>query len=141
MLPRSLAFLTLLLASAPAFAQAAPIGWSITQFSFHRRTVVRVPRVAPSAPTQWRERKGPQCVAANQLAGAIVHPDGADLVLLGGDRVRVKLDGDCPALGYYSGFYLKPAADGMVCTGRDAIRSRAGDACRIRGFKRLVPKR
>jgi len=143
MLARLAAYPVLLLslASLPADAQTQHVELSITHLTIHRRVMVRVPKVAPTTPIEWKEKKGPQCIAANQMAGAIIHADGADLVLIGGERVRVRLDGDCPALGFYSGFYLKPAADGMVCTGRDTIRSRAGDSCRIKGFKRLVPKR
>ena len=64
-----------------------------------------------------------------------------DLMLEGGDRLRAKLDNDCPPLDFYSGFYLKPTPDGMVCADRDAIRSRSGAACAIESFKQLVPKR
>ena len=90
---------------------------------------------------RWIEKKGPQCIAVDQLAGAAVGGDTVDLMLRGGNRVRARLDGDCPALDFYAGFYLKPSADGLVCAGRDSIRSRSGDSCTISGFKKLVQKR
>ena len=78
---------------------------------------------------------------ADQLGGAIVATDYVDLVLRGGDRVRAEVDGDCSGLGYYGGFYVKPSADGQVCAGRDSIRTRSGDQCTIRKFKKLVAKK
>jgi len=59
----------------------------------------------------------------------------------GGDRVRATFDRDCPGLDFYSGFYLKPSADGQICADRDMIRTRSGDSCEISGFRRLVAKR
>ncbi len=97
-------------------------------------------RAAPP-PIRWVEKGGPKCIAANQLAGAIVSgSDSVDLVLKGGARLRAQLDDDCAALGYYGGFYLKTAADGQVCARRDTIRTRTGESCSIGKFKRLVAK-
>ena len=92
-------------------------------------------------PQRWVEKRGPKCIAAGDLGGAIVGSRTVDLVLRGGERVRATLDGDCPALDFYSGFYLKPSADGQICAGRDTIRSRSGDSCEISGFRRLVMKK
>ena len=98
--------------------------------------------VSPVDPVRWTEKKGPQCVAMSALDGAVVTgSQSIDLMLEGGDRLRAKLDNDCPPLDFYSGFYLKPTPDGMVCADRDAIRSRSGAACAIESFKQLVPKR
>lgn len=125
---------------SPAFGE--PEG----QVSITGRIVVRVESASPAAlpavaPVRWIEKSGPKCVAANQLAGAIVNgTDSVDLVLKGGSRVRALLDDDCAALGYYGGFYLKAAADGQVCADRDTIRTRSGDSCSIGKFKRLVAK-
>ncbi|WP_375396437.1 hypothetical protein [uncultured Sphingomonas sp.] len=115
------------------------------------RIIVRVPRLprapepavsTPPPPTEWRERKGPKCITAARLRGAIVTGDDqVDLVLAGNERVRAKLKGDCPALGFYGGFYLKPAGDGDVCAGRDVVRSRSGGLCEIARFRRLQAKR
>ena len=65
-------------------------GGQITTMTFHERIIVRVPRVGPP-PRQltWKEKRGPRCIAANELAGALVSAPGVvDLVLTGNRRVR-----------------------------------------------------
>jgi hypothetical protein len=126
--------------SAPAPADAQ--GYRLAQLTFQQRVVVRVHRATPTQPVVWTEKKGPKCVPLAGLAGAlIVQPDAVDLVLAGGDRVRARLDKDCPALNFYSGFYIKPTKDGKVCADRDAVHSRSGRLCEIEGFRKLVAKR
>lgn len=146
----------LLAACAPALATAQePLdGTLYAQTTFHQRVVIRIPRVGPppTAATlrtadevdsdRWREKRAPRCVAAATLTGAAIDREGeVDLITSGGRRLRAKLDEDCPALDFYSGFYVKPAGDGMVCAKRDVIRSRSGAKCAIRGFKTLVARR
>lgn len=139
----------LLAIAAPA---AADTGQSVelAQLTIRERIIIRVPRVAPqpvrpAPPVTWKEKSGPKCVAAKDLAGALVtQPDAVDLVLAGGQRLRARLEGDCRPLDFYSGFYLKPAADGKVCADRDAIRARSGATCPITKFRSLKaekPKR
>ena len=90
-------------------------------------------------PSHWKEKKGPKCVMATELAGALIsRPGSVDLIMRGGDRVRAVLDGDCGPLDYYRGYYLRPASDGMICGGRDVIRVRSGGSCMISKFRRLV---
>ncbi|WP_375428552.1 hypothetical protein [uncultured Sphingomonas sp.] len=118
----------------------------LAQITIRRRVMVRVPRVEPPraptpAPVEWREKKGPSCIPVSELGGAIVTArDRIDLVLRGGKRVRAEFDDDCRGLDFYRGFYLKPAADGMVCAGRDVVRSRSGAKCPVERFRKLVPK-
>ena len=145
-----------LIASVAAAGTPAPAGQvtgiEVAQVTIRGRLIIRVPsklqdnatpmrQFTPPQPIEWAEKKGPKCVAADQLGGAIVAGDYVDLVLRGGDRVRAQLDGDCSGLGYYGGFYLKPSADGQLCAGRDSIRTRSGDRCTIKKFKKLVAKR
>lgn len=120
----------------------------LAQLTIHQRIVVRIPRLtgrsraAPVEAVRWVEKKGPKCVAMASLDGAIITgPDSVDLMVDSGERLRAKLDDDCPALDFYSGFYLRPTSDGMICADRDVIRARSGSACPIDGFKRLVAKR
>ena len=140
----------LLLAAAPAIAYAVPgeapadAPVRLAQLTIHERLVIRVPRVrrgdAPPA-VEWKEKKSVKCIAATAVTGAAVNEDGAvDLVLDGLRRVRAELDDRCPALAFYSGFYLKPGPDGEVCARRDAFRSRSGAACAIRRLRMLVPR-
>ena len=151
--PSALALM--LLASATAASAPVPAGpvdgVEVAQVTVTGRIIIRVPAsrtdaaaaefARPDPLPRWVEKKGPKCIVANQLAGAIVtDTDSVDLVLKGGARVRAHLDDDCAALGYYGGFYLKPSADGQVCAKRDAIRTRSGDSCPIGRFKRLVAK-
>jgi hypothetical protein len=117
------------------------------QLTIRERVIIRVPRmplqaapVAAPTPIKWKERKGPKCIAAQGMAGAMVtSPRQVDLVLIGGKRVRAKLDGACRPLDFYAGFYLRPARDGMICADRDAIKVRSGASCGIDEFKALVP--
>ena len=148
-----------LLAAAPLMAGVRDSGsaaqslagtqWA--QLTVRERIVIRVPRLdpragrdapAPPVPVKWKEEKGPKCVPIAALRGAAFGgDDGVDFVLAGNRRVRAKLEDDCPALDFYSGFYLKPTADGQMCADRDAIRSRSGAVCPIDRFRTLAPKR
>jgi len=121
----------------------------LAQLSIHQRVVIRVPRMAVApvgrtpipAPVRYKEGDGPKCVAANALAGAAISGEHVDLVMVGGTRLRARLDGDCGPMDFYSGFYLRPAGDGRVCAGRDAIRVRSGASCRITRFRTLTVRR
>ena len=96
------------------------------------------PRTPPTI--VYREKHGPRCIAAADIAGAAVTgPSSVDFGLRGGTRVRARLEDDCPALDYYGGFYVTPQPDGRICADRDAIRTRSGGECGIDRFKALVP--
>ena len=147
---RSAPLILLLALAAPVAASgdapAVDRGVQLAQLTIQQRIVIRVPMTAPAAvappkPIRWQEKKGPRCIAAQSMAGALISaPNQVDLVLVGGRRVRAKLDGDCRPLDFYSGFYVRPAADGMICAGRDPIRVRSGAACEIEKFRLLVPR-
>ncbi|MEG3163021.1 hypothetical protein U1701_00265 [Sphingomonas sp. PB2P19] len=141
---------TLLALAAPAAAmvQSDLGGVRFTRLSIHQRIVIRVPRLlrtnrpADESRPAWKEHKGPKCVAVADIAGAVLGTPGVvDLMMDNGTRLRAKLDHDCKPLDYYSGFYIRPAADGLVCEDRDAIRMRSGATCEIEGFKSLRIKR
>ena len=145
-MPNLLASLALLMIAGVGDA-AADGGVELAQLSIQQRVVIRVPRMpapqskAPPPPTAFVERKGPKCVPVQTLAGAaITRSDSVDLVLSGGQMLRAHLEDDCPALDFYSGFYLKPARDGKVCADRDSVRSRSGGQCRIDKFTTLKRK-
>jgi hypothetical protein len=136
-------------APAAAMVQSDLDGIELSQLTIHQRIVIRVPRVAhPPSKTseatspEFKEHKGPKCVAVGDIAGAVLGKPGVvDLMMDNGTRLRAKLDGDCKPLDYYTGFYIRPAADGLVCQDRDAIRMRSGATCQIEGFKSLRIKR
>ena len=96
------------------------------------------PRVTPAI--EWVERKGPKCIPANMLAGAVLSgPSSIDFVLRNRQRVRAVMDSDCPALDFYKNFYLQPD-DNLICAKRETIRSRVGGSCRIEKFRWLKPE-
>lgn len=139
----------LLGASAPLTALAAlvwpmPAGadrqsTEVAQLTVEQSLIVRVPRRIPAKPLKWKAKKGPKCVAMSAIAGAaVVADDAIDLVLKGGQRLRARFSSNCPALDYYSGFYILPTDDGRICAGRDMIRTRAGGQCEIERFRKLV---
>jgi hypothetical protein len=146
--PMILALILLALAPGPSVDESRIEQVEVAQMTLHQRIVIRIPRlpftrppVEAQQPIVWSEKKGPKCVAMEDLIGAAISaPDSIDLMIDDGTRMRAKLDDDCPPLDYYSSYYLKPTRDGMVCADRDAIRSRSGGSCPIEEFKRLVPK-
>ncbi|MHA6722224.1 hypothetical protein [Sphingomonas sp. RS2018] len=139
---------------ASAARPPVPGGARITTVTIEQRMVIRVPRLpvgrTPLAanaqtrlpPIRWVEKRADRCVPAGDLAAAaIAGADRVDLVLNGGKRLRARFDVACPALDFYSGFYVRIPADGKICAARDSIRSRAGGECRIDSFRALVPAR
>lgn len=153
MIPR-LPSLLLLVAAAPTIASAdrmpADPGTQWAQLTVRERIIIRIPRVPtppPSPPRaappiEWEERRAPRCVPVAALTGAALGRDGMlDLMTADGRRLRARLEDDCPALDFYSGFYVKPRSDGNICARRDAIRSRSGARCQIAAFRTLVAPR
>lgn len=144
-------FLTLVGALVALSPVATPVrefdrdagGIELAQLSFRSHIVVRVQttQLAMVPEASLREKKGPKCVAANDiLAAAVLARSSVDLVLRGGYRMRVRFSASCPGLDYYSGFYVVPSADGRLCAGHDVIRDRAGGECEIAKFRQLVAR-
>jgi hypothetical protein len=129
-------------AAPPRPAQAPPPGYG--RVIVREQIVVRITRGSSAAVAEageWKERKGPKCLPAHALVGAAVTgPQSVDFLMRDGGRVRARFEADCPALGYYYGFYISPNPDGQVCAERDAIRSRIGGQCDIHRFRSLKPR-
>ncbi len=124
-------------AADPRPIRVAPI--RVAQVTVEQSLIVRVPRRVPAKPLRWKEKKGPKCVAMSTIAGAaVVADDAIDLALKGGQRLRAQFSSRCPALDYYSGFYILPTEDGRICADRDVIRTRSGGQCEIERFRKLV---
>lgn len=149
-MPQPLAYSALLLAASPLLGNGGQPaeGAAVPQSRIQQRVVIRIPRMAPpdqatDAPRRrWTEKKGPKCVPLDGVEGAsLSRPDAVDLLLTDGERMRALLGEDCSPMDFYSGFYIKGTADGMICADRDAIRMRSGGSCRIDGFRRLVARR
>jgi hypothetical protein len=124
-------------------AQPVIVGQTVTRLVVRDEVILRIPvQPRPLLPQfEWKERKGPKCIGAGVIRGALLSgPQQVDFVLGGGPRrIRAVLDDDCPALDFYGGFYLQPQ-DERICAGRDAIHSRMGGSCTIERFKLLIPK-
>ena len=125
------------------FALASADSQSVTRVIIQDEVIVRVPvRPLPMPPKlRWVAQKGPKCIPVQAVRGALLSStDYVDFIVLNGSRrVRAEFDGDCQALDFYEGFYLRPDDDGRLCVHRDSIYSRIGGSCRINKFKLLVP--
>lgn len=121
-----------------------PVTGGGSELRVRERIVIRVPvRPPPGTPSiTWRERKGPRCVPLDGIAAAAVtEPGSVDMILRGGRRIRAELENECPALDFYTGFYLRSSdGDRMICADRDAVHSRSGGECEIERFRTLEPR-
>ncbi|MEG8018302.1 hypothetical protein [Sphingomonas sp. LR55] len=70
-------------------------GTQVAQVSIHERIIIRVPRMSRmpartyAPPREWKEHKGPKCIAVDEIAGAMLNKDGAvDLVMDDTTRLR-----------------------------------------------------
>jgi hypothetical protein len=116
------------------------------QLTIRRQIMLRIPvrtkpdavAVAKESRFEWKEKKGPKCVAARSvLAATSLSQKSVDLILRDRTRLRARFERNCPALDYYYGFYVSPNPDGLICADRDAIRSRVGGECGIDRFRTL----
>lgn len=129
----------LLLLLAP---EADPTRWA--QLTIEQRVIIRVPMARTrerrvEKTTEWREKKGPKCIAIRSIRGAsITSTHGVDLILADGHRYRAHLERGCRSVSFYAGFYVEPSRDGSLCSGRDELQSRNGMSCVVDSFKRLV---
>lgn len=107
----------------------------------HDELIMKIP-VRPRARQrlEWSEKKGPKCLDADRIAGALLSgPSSIDFILRDRRRVRAVMDDECPALDFYKGFYLQPE-DERICAKRESIQNRVGASCRIERFRMLVPQ-
>lgn len=132
------------LALALFAGQGEVVGQAVSRLIVQDEVILRVPLAPrPFAPEiEWNERKGPRCIPAMAIRGAVLSgPGQVDFVVAGmNGRIRAKLDEDCPALDFYAGLYLQPD-DERLCADRDAIHSRMGGSCMITTFRHMVPAR
>lgn len=115
---------------------------SVSRLVVEHQWIVRVPVRPQRSPPgfEWSEGKGVKCFATKEIRGASLSGvDHVDFVLDRRQRVRASFEGNCPALDFYGGFYLK-TDDDRVCARRDSVHSRMGGSCRIERFRRLKPK-
>lgn len=113
----------------------------VRMMTVQQQIILRVPvRPNPRLQLRWEEEKGPKCLPAAAIAGAIMSsPDSIDILLRDRQRMRARLGDDCEGLDFYGSLYLQ-TDDGKFCARRDVIRSRVGGTCRIEKFRILVPR-
>lgn len=145
--------------SAPS--ASLPSGWFASeslsvvpiqnQVRIEQRVTIRIsplvnsPRqtLVPDRPTfslrDYEERNAGKCVPLNAIRGVQTANDDRLLLHLRDRRVlSLRLSKTCRAQDFYSGFYVEPRADGMLCVERDVLRSRTGANCELREINRLV---
>lgn len=124
-------------------AQPGLVGQTVSRLVIQDEVILRVPVLPrPAAPRiEWAEHKGPKCVPIESVQRAVLsdEDDQVDFIMANHSRLRAELDEDCPALDFYTGFYLQ-TPDDRLCAGRDEIHSRIGGSCRIDHFKLLTPR-
>jgi len=126
------------LASAPADVPQVSVQRMVVEQEWILRVRVRPQRLAQHL--EWIESKGPKCVAASEIRGALLSgTNHVDFLMTDRRRLRATFDDDCPALDFYGDFYLT-TEDDRVCVRRDSVRSRMGGSCRIERFRKLKPK-
>lgn len=145
--------------SAPA---ASPLpGWfafdslvavpTQNQVRIEQRVTIRIsplvnsPRqsMVPDVPSvnlrDYAERDAGKCIPLRSIRGVQSLSDDRLLLYLRDRRVlSLRLRKSCRAQDFYSGFYVEPQADGMLCVKRDTLRSRTGASCELREINRLV---
>lgn len=121
-------------------AQSAPSP-GVRRVVIHDEIILRIPvRPRVAKRIEWREKKGPKCVPADRIAGAMLSgPSSIDFVLRDRQRLRAIMDDECPALDFYTGFYFQ-LSDERICAKRESIQNRVGASCRIEKFRTLVPQ-
>lgn len=113
---------------------------SVRRVVIHNEVILRIPVRPRTTRIEWAEKKGPKCIPADRIAGAMLSgPSSIDFVLRDRRRLRAVMDDECPALDFYKGFYLQ-LSDERICARREAIQNRVGASCRIERFRRLVPQ-
>jgi hypothetical protein len=108
--------------------------------SARERMLSRLPR--RDMATSYQEEELDGCVAVESIAGSAPHPDNRVLLFMRDRRVlSAALERSCSAQAFYSGFYVERNGDGMLCSGRDRLQSRAGASCEVSRLNRLVAVR
>lgn len=92
----------------------------------------------PRAQSRFVERAMGNCVPMRSIA-AVQSAANNRLVLYLRDQriISASLEKACRARDFYSGFYVEPSDDGMLCIDRDRLLSRTGAKCQLSAMRRL----
>lgn len=122
------------------------------QVRVERRLIIRVAPVGPGrdvladlpaepGATPVRERAVGRCLPAADIAGVEIGSDDRLLLRMRDRRlIGANLEKACQARDFYSGFYVARSRDGLVCVGRDTLRSRTGASCAMSRLRQLVAR-
>lgn len=148
-------------ASDPASSADPALGWMIidslvssqtqNQVRIEQRVTIRIAPLAnsprqsmvPELPrvslNDLEERDAGKCVALRSIR-AVQSSSNNRLLLYMRDRkvMSLRMKKSCRAQDFYSGFYVEPRADGLLCVERDTLRSRTGSNCEVSEINRLV---
>ncbi|WP_170304737.1 hypothetical protein [Croceicoccus estronivorus] len=122
------------------------------QVRIQQRVIIRIAPRQPTMPSDmlsalpqgeitphYEERKFGKCVPVKGIAGVQVNGSNRLLLFLRDRRIlSATLDKSCRARDFYSGFYIEPNEDGLLCSGRDQLHSRAGTNCNLGKLRRLI---
>ena len=98
------------------------------------------PPVAANPPVRFEERRAVKCVPIRDITGVRQASDNRLVLFLHkSSPLSARLEKNCRARDFYSGFYVEDSEDGMLCTGRDTLHSRAGANCSLSRLYRLAP--
>lgn len=140
--------------SRSAAAQIGLDAGVVHQVRIEQRVIIRIApaaRVVPHSLVRngqqpaplpvFEERDIGRCIPVRTIAAARVQPDNRVLLYLRNRRlIAMQFNGRCPAEAFYSGFYVEPAQDGLLCARRDLVQSRAGAKCQVAQMRELVPR-
>jgi len=104
-----------------------------------RQPDMRVAMPEIDSASRFTERKMGRCLPVSGIAG--VQPQRENrLLLYMRDRrlVSAELERACRAMDFYSGFYLSPNNDGLLCVERDNLLTRSGMNCKLTRIRQLV---
>lgn len=89
--------------------------------------------------SRFAERKMGRCLPVSGIAGVQPQRDNRLLLYMRDRRlVSAELERACRAMDFYSGFYLSPNSDGLLCVERDSLLTRSGMNCKLTRIRQLV---
>lgn len=128
-------------------------GWPWPQqVRIERRMTIRISPISPAVrenmvaqfnrpqrQARYVERKMGKCLPLRSIAAAQSVPGDRLMLYLRDQRiVRASLEKSCRAQDFYSGFYVEPSKDGMLCIDRDKLQARSGAKCELSGLRQMV---
>ncbi|QYU69170.1 hypothetical protein J4558_03235 [Leptolyngbya sp. 15MV] len=123
------------------------------QVRIERRMTIRISPISPTtrenlvaefarphSEPRYLERRMGKCVPLRSITAAQTAPGNRLMLYMRDQRiVSASLEKSCRAQDFYSGFYVEPSRDGMLCVDRDKLQARTGAKCEVSRLRELVP--